>query len=204
MQDSQFITIPGPTGDLEAMLTQPADAGGAAVLCHPHPQYGGSMYDGVLAIAADTLAQQKITSLRFNFRGVGGSAGQYADGVGEVDDVIAVAAWARAELAPSTLSLVGYSFGASVGWRAVDQLGALSRVVLIAPPVGMMEFAVHPDLPADVHVIAGTRDTFVDLGALAAWAAAGGNVQVHEVEGADHFFGGYAEDLGEALMLAIA
>jgi alpha/beta superfamily hydrolase len=203
MTKTQSVTIPGPVGAIEATLQMAEDSTTAALLSHPHPQYGGSMFDGVLAIAAEILANQGTSTLRFNFRGVGASDGQFDDGRGETDDLLAAAAWLQAELAPRSLSIVGYSFGASVAWRAVDRLPSVSGIVLIAPPVGMMDFPVRADLTCPVHAIAGSRDDFVNLDALATWAAAGGDVEVHEIEGADHFFGGYGEALGAALRASL-
>ena len=182
----QATTIPGPAGALEARV----EAGGSgrwAILCHPHPLYGGSMHDAVLDTVAAVLAERDVGRVRFNFRGVGASDGEYDDGRGEVDDLIAVRDWLAAEHAPEELWLGGYSFGSSVVWRAASRVPEARRIVLIAPPVGAMDFAPPDDaLGARVTIVAGTEDPFVDLAAVRQWSA--GRCEVRTVNGADHFF----------------
>lgn len=193
----QATTIPGPAGALEARV----EAGGSgrwAILCHPHPLYGGSMHDAVLDTVATVLAERDIGRVRFNFRGVGASDGQYDEGHGEADDLVAVRDWLAAEHAPDELWLGGYSFGSSVVWRAASRVPEARRIVLVAPPVGAMDFAAPDEaLTAEVTIVAGTADPFVDLDAVRRWAA--GRCEVHTVDGADHFFAGRWEALAEAL-----
>ena len=191
------ITISGPAGALEARV----EAGGSdrwAILCHPHPLYGGSMHDAVLDTVATVLAEQDIGRVRFNFRGVGGSDGQYDEGRGEADDLVAVRDWLAAEHAPEVLWLAGYSFGSSVVWRAASRVPEARRIVLIAPPVGAMDFAPPDDaLGAQVTIVAGTEDPFVDLAAVRQWSA--GRCEVRTVDGADHFFAGHWDALAAVL-----
>ena len=180
------IHIPGPAGELEAVLTESSNhAGRSAVLCHPHPQYGGSMHDAVLDTAERALLATGTHCLRFNFRGVGASAGSHDGGVGEVDDVAAVVTWLRAERPGDELILGGYSFGAAMAWHALDRIEEPARVLLIAPPVGMMDLPSR-SLGAPVDVVTGDQDQFVDADVLAGWQG----VAVHTIEGADHFFAG--------------
>ena len=193
----QAITIPGPVGNLEARI----EAGTNdqwAILCHPHPLYGGSMHDAVLETAADVLMERNIGTVRFNFRGVGASDGDHDEGRGEADDLVAVRDWLAAEHAPGELWLAGYSFGANVVWRARSRIAEARRIVLIAPPVGAMEFSPPNDAEAArVTVVAGDRDAFVDLDTLRAWS--GGRCDIRTVDGADHFFGGRWDALAEVL-----
>jgi alpha/beta superfamily hydrolase len=100
----QPLTISGAAGNLQARLTS-AETSAIAVLCHPHPLYGGNMQDAVLDVLADVLVEQEITCLRFNFRGVGTSDGEYHGDGGEVDDLRAVIDWVHAELKPRHLVL---------------------------------------------------------------------------------------------------
>ena len=173
----QAITIPGPAGALEARV----EAGGGgrwAILCHPHPLYGGSIHDAVLDTVATVLAERDFGRVRFNFRGVGASDGQYDEGRGEADDLVAVRDWLAAEHAPDDgagggagggvdggvgeLWLGGYSFGSSVVWRAASRMSEARRIVLVAPPVGTMDFAAPDDsLTAEVTIVTGTADPFV-------------------------------------------
>lgn len=190
-----FAPISGPAGQLEASLSLAAtDNGRFAVLCHPHPQYGGTMHDAILDIAERALLATGTHCLRFNFRGVGASEGVH-DGQAEADDVAAVVAWALAEREPESLILVGYSFGAAMAWHALDRIATPARVLLIAPPVGFMTLPERaPACPVDV--VAGDDDQFVDTSALAAWQG----VNAHTLAGADHFFSGQWQDLEARLV----
>ena len=164
-----------------------------AVLSHPHPQYGGSMHDAVLHCAAKALGQADIPSVRFNFRGVGASSGQFDHGNGECDDLAAVCAWAEREFSSRPLWVVGYSFGAHVTYRTLPSLSA-ERALLIAPPVGMMSFdPINSD--ARVHAIAGDQDDFVDRATFADWEG----VATELLPGADHFFAGQQARLEAAI-----
>ena len=89
------MMIPTPTGQLEAHVEQPAEAARAIVICHPHPQYGGSMHDAVVDTVEAVARRHAFATLRFNFRGVGASTGRFDNGVGEVDDLLAALAWMR-------------------------------------------------------------------------------------------------------------
>lgn len=193
----QATTISGPAGALEARV----EAGGGdrwAILCHPHPLYGGSMHDAVLDTVAAVLAEQDIGRVRFNFRGVGASDGHYDEGRGEAEDLVAVRDWLAAEHAPEELWLGGYSFGSSVVWRARARIPEARRTMLIAPPVGAMDFAAPDDaLAAQVTIVAGTEDAFVDLAVLRQWSA--GRCEIRTVDGADHFFAGRWDALAEVL-----
>lgn len=193
----QATTISGPAGALEARV----EAGGSdrwAILCHPHPLYGGSMHDAVLDTVATVLAEQDIGRVRFNFRGVGASDGDHDEGRGEADDLVAVRDWLAAEHAPEELWLGGYSFGSNVVWRARARIPEARRIVLIAPPVAAMDFAAPDDaLAAQVTIVAGTEDAFVDLAVLRQWSA--GRCEIRTVDGADHFFAGRWDALAEVL-----
>lgn len=189
------LLIPGPAGSLEAELHEPESTAQAAiaVLCHPHPQYGGSMDDMVLGILAEALRENGIATLRFNFRGVGASDGSYAGGDGEQDDLRSVLAWAAAEHPDRQLLLGGYSFGASVASRVAPDSGA-QRLLLVAPPVGNLPLPT-PDGSMPVQVFVGSEDAFVDLDRLGGWTSA----EVRIIEGADHFFSGRWDALADAI-----
>lgn len=193
------MKIPGPAGSLEAHYREgSARPPLLAVLCHPHPQYGGRMDDAVLGVLARVLDDAGASVLRFNFRGVGASEGRFDGGAGETDDLLAAAAWLRARHPDGALWAGGYSFGAWVTWRALGQGLAAARAVLLAPPVGPMEFAaLASDLPVDV--VSGDADDFIDPAALARWPG----IRHHTVDGADHFFSGRCAELA-ALLAQIA
>ena len=182
-----LVQFDGPAGRLEGLYDE-VEAGSAdrcAVLCHPHPLYGGSMHDAVLDALSKAFRSRSVAVLRFNFRGVGGSAGVHDDGKGETDDVMAAAEWIRQQSGARELILGGYSFGAAMAIKAVAAM-ACDQLVLVAPPVALIEGLSPPAQPA--CVILGSEDQFVD--AAAAQGFFGEATGLHVIEGADHFFFG--------------
>ena len=170
----QGALIDGPAGSLEVALDLPEEGTEArnllAVVCHPLPTEGGTMHNKVVTMAARALRESGATTVRFNFRGVGRSAGDFDEGDGELEDLRAVVAWARAQRPGAVLWLAGFSFGAWVALRAAAELQA-SLLLSIAPPVGRSwDFAgiAHPNVPW--LVIPGEADEVVDAQAVKAWA----------------------------------
>ena len=192
--------IPGPAGALVARFDAAAEPGRAsAVLCHPHPLYGGTLEDAVLDCLAQVLLANGVDCLRFNFRGAGGSEGSHDHGHGEVEDLLAAIAWLQTEHGADHLWLGGYSFGANVVWQSLDRAPAPERVLLVAPPVGMMDFPPRRvGCPVDVFI--GDADDFADLDALAAWEG----VTSHVIAGANHFFVAHADTLKRRIEQAIS
>ncbi|HEX6928138.1 MAG TPA: alpha/beta hydrolase, partial [Gammaproteobacteria bacterium] len=122
--ESERFYIDGPVGRLEAVLETPPDMivpDAVAVVCHPHPQHQGTMLNKVAHTLARSFVQLGAPALRFNFRGVGGSEGAFADAVGEVDDALAALDYLRARWPEARLWLGGFSFGAQVSLSAVHQ-----------------------------------------------------------------------------------
>ena len=169
------LAIAGPAGRIEAALDLP-EAGSVpqpvlAIVCHPLPTEGGSMHNKVVTMAARALRESGITTLRFNFRGVGQSEGRVDDGQGELDDLRAVAAWARAEHPGKALWLAGFSFGAWVSLRAAGGVGA-AALISIAPPVGRswsFDAIAIPAIPW--LLIQGEADEVVNARAVFDWVA---------------------------------
>lgn len=197
----EALNIAGPAGNLEARFSGPDGTNKVAILCHPHPLYGGSMDDMVLDTLAGALADAGIHCLRFNFRSVGASDGSHDGNGGEVDDLRAVIAWVEASYPQARLTLGGYSFGASTVCQLLEQRDrpALERVLLIAPPIGNLPVPV-PDGSVRTDVFAGDADSFVDRSALARWTSA----QVHLLPGADHFFAGRWQELQAEISAALS
>ncbi|MDD9962259.1 MAG: alpha/beta hydrolase [Gammaproteobacteria bacterium] len=192
------LLIQGPAGSLEAALEMPIDAGAAvAILCHPHPLYGGSMNDAVLGLVGEALAEVGVNALRFNFRGVGASQGGFDEGRGEVDDLLAVIDWAHAQGA-GAICLAGYSFGAHIVCQALPQASQPARLLLVAPPTAAMDMRLQAP-PCPLDVFAGDGDQFVDCDALNRWPGA----KMHLIPGADHFFSTAAASLLEAIRQAL-
>ncbi len=169
------LAIAGPAGRIEAALDLP-EAGSVpqpvlAIVCHPLPTEGGSMHNKVVTMTARALRESGITTLRFNFRGVGQSEGVFDDGQGELDDLRAVAAWARAEHPGKALWLAGFSFGAWVSLRAAGGVGA-AALISIAPPVGRswsFDAIAIPAIPW--LLIQGEADEVVKARAVFDWIA---------------------------------
>ena len=166
---------------LEAMLHE----GGnnlAALVLHPHPQYGGDMDNHVVIGACDALAGIGATTLRFNFRGTGASDGSFDGGRGEADDARAVFAELKTMRPHARIVLAGYSFGAMVA-AAIAAETMPAALVLISPPVGMAQLATLPQgVPA--LLVTGERDAIAPPEAVRAYGVDG--VQVRVVAGADH------------------
>jgi uncharacterized protein len=180
--------IAGPCGNIECAVDAPNETPrGVAVLCHPHPQHGGTMDNKVVQTLSRAFRQLGYTSVRFNFRGVGESAGGWAQGVGEIDDALAVVAAFRAPGQP--LVLAGFSFGAYVAANAAVRLAAPSgveRLVLVGPAASRFDIA---PVPADTLVIHGEADDVVPLSAVFDWARPQA-LPVTVIPGAGHFFHG--------------
>ena len=193
--------LPGPIGVIEADVS-PGRSDAWAIICHPHPLYGGSMDDAVVGVVRARFAAAGWGTALFNFRGVGGSAGRHDGGQGEVADALAVADWLLAGHEVGKLVLVGYSFGSSVAWRCLPELTRAQGAVLIAPPIGSMPYPHNPS--AFGAVIAGDEDRFIDAAQLEEWLAAHGGIQRFGIAGGDHFLAARVDELAAAIDGAIA
>jgi uncharacterized protein len=194
------VMIDGPAGPLEAILEEGGDAGAAyALICHPHPVFGGTMDNKVVTTVARALNACGIPAVRFNFRGVGASAGRYDDGRGETEDAAAVAAFCARRFGTRAVVLAGFSFGAYVAMRLAQTLPP-SRLITIAPPVGRFEFAslVAPQCPW--LIVQGDADDVVDPQAVRAWADTHRpSPRLLMLGGVGHFFHGHLVELRDAI-----
>ncbi|HEY6356219.1 MAG TPA: alpha/beta fold hydrolase [Burkholderiaceae bacterium] len=195
------MDVTGPAGRIEAAIDTPDGATrGVAVLCHPHPQHGGTMDNKVVQTLARAFVQLGYRAVRFNFRGVGESQGQWDDGVGEVDDALAVVAASRDAALP--LALGGFSFGGYVAAQAAARLAVADepaqRVVLVGPATST--FPV-PAVPADTLVIHGEADDVVPLSATLDWARPQG-LPVVVLPGVGHYFHGQLTRLRDLVLRA--
>lgn len=191
--------IPGPAGRLEAMLDEPADAAGTAVVCHPHPQHGGTMHNKVVHTLVRAFASCSLAALRFNFRGTEGSDGEYDDGRGETADVIAAVNWARERYPAGPVWLAGFSFGAAMAIRAASMM-EIAGLVTVAPAASRFagDLAVQPACPW--LVIQGDQDELLDIGDTVAWLdGLEPGPELLVLPGAEHFFHGRLNELREAV-----
>jgi len=172
-QSSASLLFPGPAGAIEIACSVPeSDArSGVAIICHPNPQQGGTMFNKVVTTLERSLGELGLTTLRFNFRGVGQSEGEHDEGRGEADDLIAIARWVQQERPGDALWLAGFSFGSYVVLRAASRLAPL-QLILIAPPVGRWDFGDITLPPCPVLIVQGEDDDVVDPQAVFAWAEA--------------------------------
>lgn len=182
------VTLAGPAGPLECAIDDPATGPrGVAVLCHPHPLHGGTMDNKVVQTLARAFVQLGYRAVRFNFRGIGASAGAWDEGRGEVDDALAVIAAEREAALP--LALGGFSFGGYVAAAAAARLPEgqrAERLALVAPAV--KNFPVPP-VSQDTVLVHGEADDVVPLAALLDWARPH-VIPVTVMPGAGHFFHG--------------
>lgn len=196
------LEIPGPVGLLEALREVPAAAQAPrafGVICHPHPLFGGTMTNKVVHMLARSCHELGVPTLRFNFRGVGASAGQYDDGRGETDDALAVIEQGRALWPGAALWLAGFSFGAWVALRAAPRAAA-ARLVTVAPPVGRWDFAGLGTPGCPWLIVQGDQDELVDAAAVQQWAALQQPApKLALLTGAEHFFHGRLNELRDVV-----
>lgn len=189
---------------LEGMLSFPAEVTSvpAALICHPHPQYGGDMDNNVVRTVGDALEQLDMAVLRFNFRGVNGSEGTFDNGNGEINDVIAARSFLAEQQAVdgSRLLLVGYSFGAFVGLQAALRSNRVKAAAAISPPVDMYDFGFLSHIEVPVLFLCGDRDSFCSptkreqiYGSITAAK------EKVVLPGVDHFYWGKEAALAEAV-----
>lgn len=196
---SELLSLDGPVGRLEARLEQPGDAPSAvAVVCHPHPLYRGTMQNKVVTTLARAFLHVGAASLRFNFRGVGESAGQYDGSSGELDDLLAAIDWLRAEWPGLPLLLAGFSFGGAIAVRAAS-LRPTRSLVTIAPAVDRVPSnQARPD--CDWLIVHGDSDDVVAADRVRSWASAfAPPPEIIMLAGAGHFFHGRLIELRDAV-----
>jgi alpha/beta superfamily hydrolase len=198
---SEDLTLDGPSGDLEAVLEEPHvprdDV--VAVVCHPHPLYHGTMNNKVVHTLVRSFNLLGCPAVRFNFRGVGHSAGRYDDGLGETDDALAVADWTLERWPSARVWLTGFSFGSYVALRAAVRWEP-AGLVMVAPPV--QRFAVAAEAVPDCPwlIVQGEQDELVAADAVGAWAAALSPAPSYvSLPDTDHFFHGRLTRLRETV-----
>ena len=200
--ESYFLE--GPAGRLEALLEEPEDRAPrmAALVCHPHPLYGGTMHNKVVYRVARGLRQGGLVVLRFNFRGVGASEGAHAHMTGEIEDARGALEWLRQRYPDLPFALAGFSFGA----RVITQLGCPLQEARFLMAVGHSTQSDNGYLekcPAAKIFVQSTHDEFGPRGALqAVYDNLAEPKELIWIEAEDHFFRGGLEQLEEAVTTA--
>jgi len=190
---------PGPVGDIE-MITTSGNKPITAIICHPHPLFGGTMGNKVVTTLARTFHDHGLSTIRFNFRGVGKSAGTHDQGQGETDDVLAIATWVKKERPQDALWLAGFSFGGFVARSAVSRLADVARLVIVAPQVSRFEMANLSPVTYPWVVIQGEQDDVISPEAVYAWVEhQDPPPTLIRIPGAGHFFHKQLGDLREAV-----
>jgi alpha/beta superfamily hydrolase len=180
---------------------QKGTAGKAVVITHPHPLYGGTMSNPVVETIQSAYQQFGYATLRFNFRGVGGSQGHFDNGVGEKDDVWAATAYAE-RMNVATVDLAGYSFGAWVNAAvAVSKPSAIHSMLMVSPPVGFIAFENAKALKCLKLVVTGSRDDIAPAdhirSLLPTWNP---DAEFKIIDGCDHFYTGHLQALKSILI----
>ncbi len=159
------VTIPGQGIDLEGIISLPhsGDPLGLVVVCHPHPLYGGNMYNHVVHTVCEKLEEKGMAWLKFNFRGAGQSTGTFANGIGEKEDVKAAVSFAsgRPEINGEKIGLCGYSFGGLVAFSAAVEDGRVKAIAGVSPliqPEDLLDRYTRPKL-----LVCGDQDDFIDV-----------------------------------------
>jgi len=195
------MSFEGPAGRLEGIYRPAESPPRAAVVCHPHPQHGGTMHNKVVFRAGKAFERLGFAVLRFNYRGVGRSEGAFADGIGEADDVRAALEWLAAERPGLPLVVAGFSFGSAVGLPVGAEDARVGHLVGIGVPTGSFPFDRLASAPQPKLFVQGGRDEHGPIEELRS-----GLERVAEprdlvvVEGADHFFAGRLGELERAIV----
>jgi uncharacterized protein len=205
--DTRRALIAGPAGAIDCAIDEPVGPlRGVVVLCHPHPQFGGTMDNKVVQTMARAFLQLGYRAVRFNFRGVGGSAGGWDEGRGEIDDALAVVAAQRAAAPGLPLALGGFSFGGYVAAQAAARLAddplqpaPVERLLLVGPATS--RFTMPATVAPDTVVIHGEVDDVVPLAATLDWARPQ-SLPVIVLPGVGHFFHGQLTRLKDQVLQA--
>ena len=203
------VIIAGASGQIEALLEEGQSGGPfscsdyVAVICHPHPLHGGTMTNKVVSTLARVYRELGITSLRFNFRGVGASEGEHDEGRGEVDDLCRVSEWLLAEYPGTQLLVAGFSFGSAIV-AAVSERIPVAHMTLIAPPVERYSYAPQGAFTCPVALVLGGQDELVEVKTVLAWLESlDCAIETIVIPEASHFFHGQLNSLREKLSVQL-
>lgn len=185
--------INGSAGQLEIIAEEPESFSSEApivLICHPHPLYGGTMQNKVVHTLAKACLALGMPAIRFNFRGVGKSDGNFEHGLGEQQDCIAVANWARLQYPNRAVWLAGFSFGSFVAYQSFAAIDA-QRLLLVAPPVGLFEFQAMDQIDIPWSVIQGKEDEITPPKSVEDWVKSQNSApSFYYLDGVSHFFHG--------------
>jgi hypothetical protein len=203
---AERLFIEGPVGRLEAIFELPTDAEpvGAVVVCHPHPQHGGTMHNKVAHTLARAFVRMGFAALRFNFRGTEQSQGEFDDAVGELDDALAAIDWVRQKYPDKPLWVSGFSFGAAVAVKAAVATD-LDGLVSVAPAISRFASGLETQPSCPWLVIQGDKDELVDIEETVAWFdSLEPGPELLIIPDGEHFFHGRLVELRDAVTEFVA
>jgi len=204
VQETLFID--GPAGRLEAIVDRPAQGAieGCAVVCHPHPQHGGTMHNKVAHTLARAFVRSGFEVLRFNFRGTEGSEGTFDNGVGELDDALEALHWLSDRHPDLPIWLAGFSFGAAIAVKAAAA-EHVDGLVSVAPAISRFAADLQTQPQCPWLVIQGDEDELVDIDETVEWFdSLEPGPELLVMPGGEHFFHGRLAELREAIMEFVA
>jgi alpha/beta superfamily hydrolase len=196
------LFLDGPAGRLEALLewAQPAEPRMTALVCHPHPLYGGTMHTKIVFRAAKAALALGLPTLRFNFRGVGRSEGTFAQGQGEIEDARAALDFLSARFAGLPIVLMGFSFGCWVGLRAGAGDDRVRPLIGLGVAAGSYDFSFLAPVTKPKLIVQGSNDVYGPRRRVQElFDSLAEPKQIRWIEGADHFFTGRLEEAQEAV-----
>lgn len=193
--------IEGPAGVLQLSITpvrgQVTGCKRIAIICHPHPLHGGTMNNKVVTTLERSYRKLGVAVIRLNFRGVGTSAGAFDNGVGELNDLLAVIEWLDTHMPDRQLFLAGFSFGSAIAAAASYRVAGLQHLLLVAPPLERYRFDVDGAFPSPVCVVQGGSDERVNALGVYSWVSAlRSEASLVRMPDAGHFFHGLLVPLG--------
>jgi uncharacterized protein len=195
----RHVDLYGPAGRLEALYRELQDPAGVAVVCHPLPTGGGTLHNKVVFRAARGLENANVATLRFNFRGVGASTGQFSGGEGEHDDFLAALAWVMKKHPGKRIFAGGFSFGSWISSRAACEIPEVDAVFLIGTPVDKYDFSYLRHCEKPMLFLHGTQDEHGNVAKLEELVPHVRNAESVIVTGADHFFTKQIEAVEETM-----
>jgi uncharacterized protein len=194
------VTFPSGELLLEGILATPKGAGPfpAVIVCHPHSLYGGDMDNNVVHSLSETLTQASFISFRFNFRGVGGSQGEFGQGIGEQEDVEAAIAFMGTvkEVDSQRIGLAGYSAGAGFAFPVGVKDTRIKALAAVSPAFDMFDFGFLKDCHKPKLLVSGSKDKFTAVSEFLGFCRTLPDPKEYEIiEGADHFWSQYESRL---------
>ena len=203
---TEKLDIAGPAGKLEAILERPGEGAleGAVVVCHPHPQHGGTMHNKVAYTLSRAFVRSGFEALRFNFRVTEGSEGRYDDGIGELDDALAAIEFMRSRHGAYPLWLAGFSFGAAIAVRAAVATH-IDGLISVAPAISRFASGLESQPECPWLIIQGDVDELVDVEETVTWVdSLEPGPELLIINGGEHFFHGRLTELRQAVMDFVA